>query len=99
MGEIFLAGKEAQEGTAVLGIVVADGSAEHGVAGFEGVEDRAQCRLALDFELHLAVDLGEGAEMLREKDSDHDNVWTSTERTGGRSRTMGAQVSPELEEA
>jgi len=99
VGEIFLAGEEAQEGTALLCIVIADGSAEHGVAGFESVEDRAECGLALDFELHLAMDLRKGAEMLREKDSDHDNVWTSTERTAGRSRTIGAHVSPALEEA
>ena len=29
----------------------------------------------------------------------HGIVWTSTERTAGRSRTMGAQESPALEEA
>src|SRR5207245_4042085 len=36
---IFAAGKETQEGPALLGIVVADGAAQHGIAGLERVED------------------------------------------------------------
>ena len=50
--------------------------------------------MALDLELHLAVDVRQRAQMRREHDSDHGSVWTSTDRTAGRSRTMGAQLSP-----
>ena len=33
-------------------------------------------------------------EMRGKFDADHGRVWTSTDITGGRSRTIGAQVSP-----
>ena len=39
VGPVFFADEEAEEGAALLGDVVADGVAEHGVAGLEGVED------------------------------------------------------------
>src|SRR5205823_177714 len=41
VGEVFFAGEEAQEGAALLGVVVADGAAQHGIAGFERVQHRA----------------------------------------------------------
>ena len=49
MGQIFLAGEESQEGTALLRDVVADGSAQHGIAGLERVEDRALGGRTLEF--------------------------------------------------
>ena len=76
-----------------------DRPAQHRVAGLERVEDRALRDLTLDVELHLAVDVCEGAQMCREHDSDHGSVWTSTDTTDGRSRTMGAQLSPASAEA
>jgi len=36
--EIFGAGEETEEGAAFLGDVIANGAAEHGVGGFEGIE-------------------------------------------------------------
>jgi hypothetical protein len=41
VGEIFFAAEDAQEGAALVGDLVANGAAQHGVAGFEGVEDGA----------------------------------------------------------
>jgi hypothetical protein len=38
VGPVFFADEEAEEGAALVGDVVADGAAEHGVAGLEGVE-------------------------------------------------------------
>src|SRR6266851_403514 len=55
--------------------------------------------LALNVELHLAADARQSPQMWREYDSDHGSVWTSTESTAGRSRTMGAQLSPASAEA
>ncbi len=50
-------------------------------------------------QLHFIVDAGQGAEMGRQYHPDHGNVWTSTERTAGRSRTTAFQVSPASVEA
>ena len=47
----------------------------------------------------LAFDSRQSPQMERQRDADHFNVWTSTESTAGRSRTIGAQESPELAEA
>src|SRR5439155_8270945 len=95
MGEIFAAGEEPYERPAPLRDVVADRPAEHRIPCFERVEHRALRNLTLDIEFHLAVDMRELAQMCRERDSDHhDSVWTSTDTTAGRSRTMGAQLSP-----
>src|SRR6516165_9300306 len=87
MGQILLAGEEPQEGPALLCNVVADRPTQHRVAGLERVEDRALRNLAVDVELHLAIDARQRSQMHREHDSDHDSVWTSTDNTGGRSRT------------
>src|SRR5207302_7300808 len=99
IGEILLAAEEPDERPALLGDVVANRSPQHRVGGLERVEDRALRDLPLDVELHLAVDVRERPEMRREHDPDHGSVWTSTETTAGRSRTMGAQRSPALAEA
>src|SRR5262245_13887035 len=97
--EILAAGEEAHEGPASLRHVVADRPAQHRVARLERVEDRALRGIAVDLELHLAVDARERAQVCGETDPDHGSVWTSTESTGGRSRTMGDQASPASAEA
>ena len=86
--------KNRKNGRRCCGDVVADRPAQHRIAGLERVEDRALRDRTLDVELHLAVDARQRPQMRRKHDSDHGSVWTSTESTAGRSRTMGAQVSP-----
>ncbi len=76
------------------GDMIADGTAQHGIAGLKCVKDRALRDLTLDVELHLAADTRQCPQMCRKLDSNHGKVWTSTETTAGRSRTMGAQLSP-----
>ena len=92
--KILAAGKESQERTALLRDVIADRAFETWITGFKRVEHRALRGLRLDFERHLALDARQRPQMRRKHDADHDNVWTSTESTAGRSRTMGAQLSP-----
>src|ERR1700683_2045231 len=58
-------------GAALWGDVVADGALQHGVAGFERVEDRAHGDEAFDFECDFAGDLRERAEMRGENYLDH----------------------------
>src|SRR5271167_2967879 len=94
MGQILLAGEEAQEWPALLRDVVADRTTQHRVAGLDRVEDRALRNRSLDFELQLSTNVGQRSQVLREYDSDHASVCTSTESTPGRSRTMGVQLSP-----
>ena len=57
VGEVFFAGEEAQERAALLRVVVADGAAQHGIAGLERVQHRALRDRALDFERHLTADV------------------------------------------
>src|SRR5437879_474478 len=93
-GKMLRAAEEPPERSALLRDLIADRPAQHRVAGLERVEDRALRGLTLDVELHLAVDARQRPQMCREYDSDHSSVWTSTESTAGRSRTMGVQLSP-----
>src|SRR5581483_4321474 len=92
--EVPLAGEEPHERPAAVREVVPDGAGEHGVGGLERVEHGALGDRALDPDPYLAVHPGEAAEVLRQHDPDHVSVTASTESTGGRSRTIGAQVSP-----
>src|SRR5947208_5660133 len=94
VGQILFAGEDPHERSALVRDLVADRPAQHRIAGLERVEDRALRGLTLDLELHLAVDARERPQMCREHDPDHASVWTSTDTTDGRSRTMGAQLSP-----
>src|SRR5229473_1171268 len=99
VGQILFASEETQEGPAPLRYVITDGAAQHRILGLKRIDHRALCGLAADFELHLAADARQPAQMWREYDPNHGSVWTSTESTAGRSRTMGAQLSPASAEA
>jgi len=94
MGQILLAGEEPQERSALLGDLVAYRSAQHRIASLERVEDRALRHLTFDLELYLAADVRQRPQMIRKHHSDHGNVWTSTDSTGGRYRAIGFQASP-----
>ena len=71
MGQIFLAGEEAQEWPALLRDLVADRPAQHGIAGFERVEDRPQRDRAVEFKFYFAADVRQRSQMLRNYNSDH----------------------------
>jgi len=65
----------------------------------ERVEGRAESDLSLEVKTNLAVHSGQRAQVRREHDPYHGSVCASTERTDGRSRTMGAQLWPASAEA
>ncbi len=71
VGEVFFTGEEAQKGAALLSVVVADGAAQHGIAGLERVQHRALRDRRRDFERHLAADVRQVSEMEGEDDADH----------------------------
>src|SRR5436309_586395 len=94
VGHILLAGEAPHERPAPLRDLVADRPAQHRIGGLERVEDRALRDRTVDLERHLAADVRQLPQVRREDDPDHGSVWASTDSTAGRSRTMGAQLSP-----
>ena len=94
MGQILLAGEEPHKRSALLRDVVANRAAQHWVATLERIQYRALSNLSLHLKADLAVDVCQRPQMYGNYDSDHGSVWTSTDNTAGRSRTIGAQLSP-----
>jgi len=94
VGDVLLAREEPHERPPAEGALVADGAPQHRVAGFEGVEHGALGDDAFDIEVHLAVHLRQRPQGGGEHHADHGSVCASTDRTAGRSRTIGAQLSP-----
>src|SRR6185436_16124091 len=92
--QVLLAGEEPQERAALPGRMVADRPSQHRVAGLERIQDRALGHRTLDLELDVSVDAGQRPQMRRQRDADHGRVWTSTDRTAGRSRTIAVHESP-----
>src|SRR5260370_22193852 len=93
VGQVPLACKESQDRPSLLGDVVANRAAQHWIAGLERVQERTPTDPARDVERHLTVDLRQRPQVRGEHHADHASVWTSTDSTAGRSRTMGAPVS------
>ncbi len=63
-------------------------------ARFERIEHRALRHRAGYLELDLRADTRERLQVLRQGDANHGIVCTSTDNTGGRSRTIALQLSP-----
>jgi hypothetical protein len=71
MGEILLAGEEAQKRPAFERNVIANRPAQHRVAGLDRVKDRTQRDRAFDMYFDLAPDVRQRSKMLWKLDSDH----------------------------
>ncbi len=74
--------------------MIANRATQHGVACLERIEHRPRSDGRRDVEAHFSADTSQRLQMLRQLDANHGNVWTSTDSTGGRSRTIAFQVSP-----
>src|SRR5688572_19723031 len=94
MRDIFTARKESQHRTALACDVIANRAPQHRIARFESVKNRVSCNCTIDLEFDIARDARKRTQMCRQNNDDHFSVWTSTESTAGRSRTIGAHVSP-----
>src|SRR3954451_1271329 len=94
MRHILTAGKKPQQWTALATNMIANGPTQHRIARLERVEDRASRHVAINLELHIPTHARERSQVCRQHNHNHVSVWTSTESTGGRSRTIGAPVSP-----
>ena len=65
MGHIDPARKESHQGSALLCDLIANRSAQHGVAGFERIEHRSPRYRTLNVELYLAAHARECAQVRR----------------------------------
>src|SRR6185503_1539940 len=86
--------KEPQQRTTLARNMIANGPTQHRITSLERVEDRASCHFAVNLKLHITTDARQRSQVCRQNYNNHFSVWTSTESTGGRSRTIGAHVSP-----
>jgi hypothetical protein len=59
MGQIFFAGKEPQECSALLRVMIADRSPQHRIASLNGIEHRALRRWLSNFNLYLVPNMGQ----------------------------------------
>src|SRR5579859_477927 len=101
MRKIFLASKKAKKRAALLRDVVANGSRKHGIRSLKSIEHGANCDLTSDFDGHFTADMRQCPQMRRKDDANlrcgatsHERVCASTDKTAGRSRTMGDRKSP-----
>src|ERR1700736_5603668 len=94
VGEVLLASEESQKRAPPPGRLVADRSPQHRIFRLERVEHRALSDRVADLDLHLTTNASQGPQVRRQNDPDQASVCTCTERTAGRSRTMGFQLSP-----
>jgi hypothetical protein len=76
MRQIFFACEKAQERSPLQRNLVADRPPQHWITILERVEDRTLGGRALDFEFHLATNVRQRSQVLREYDSDHAGVIT-----------------------
>src|SRR5258705_3549297 len=97
VGHIFAAGKESQKRPAFCRDVLTNCPTQHRIACLQCIEDRASCHFPINLvnlECHISRHAGKRSQVLRDYNQNHGSVWTSTESTAGRSRTIVAQVSP-----
>src|SRR5215212_1618424 len=74
--------------------MVANGPTQHWISSLDCIEDRLACHWTVNLELHISTDARKRSQVCRQNNHNHVSVWTSTESTGGRSRTIGVHVSP-----
>jgi hypothetical protein len=69
--QVFLAGKEPQERPPLAGFMLANCSPQHGVARFERIEHGPLCWAAIEVELNLIANAGQGSQMIGKQHADH----------------------------
>lgn len=74
--------------------MIANRAAQYRIACLERVEHGARRGGPGYLDTHFAVHARECLQMVWQLDADHGRLWTSTESTGGKSRTIAVQLSP-----
>src|SRR4051812_18335447 len=91
---VLLARKEPDHRAPLFGDPVADRAKKSRMRRLEGVQDRALGDGLLDAQLDGPPHPRQDLQVPRQDDLDHFSVWTSTDRTPGRSRTIAFHESP-----
>src|SRR5213596_3956656 len=94
MRQILATGKKSNHWPPELRNVITYRSPQHRISCFDRVEHRTLAHRSFSFEFHFAIHACERTQMRRKHDAYHGSVWTSTERTAGKSRTIGFQLLP-----
>src|SRR6267378_2360565 len=97
--KVLLARKKSQKWPPLLRYVVTNGAPQHRVTRLQRIHHRTLRNRPLNIHLHLAAHVRQPLQVRRQQNSNHGSVWTSTESTAGRSRTIGVQLSPPSAEA
>lgn len=97
VGEVFLATVEPEVRSTLATVAVTHCAEQHRVSRLKAVQEQALCHRAGHLNAYLSADVSKVLQMRRQDNPDHVNTWTSTESTAGRSRTIGAQLSPSAE--
>src|SRR2546427_7992905 len=98
-GQVFLAGEKPDHRPPFLRVAIPQRAEQSRIGLLEGVEDAPLGHWAAYMQLDDPSDARKDLQVFRKDDLDHFRVWTSTESTGGRSRTMASQLSPPSAEA
>ena len=94
MRQVFLAGKEAQEGTTLLRDMVPNRPQQHRISRFQRIQHGSLRDWLQNLQTYFAADVRQRAQVRRQHNPDHASVCTSTDNTAGRSCTMAFQLSP-----
>src|SRR5262249_27765010 len=95
----LFAAVETHERPTLLRLVVANTALEHRIARLDRVEHGSLRHRPRHVHRDLARQPRQRAQVDGQDDADHGRDCTSTDRTAGRSRTIGDQVSPESADA
>ena len=94
MRDILTRGKKADPRASSQCHMLTYCAAQHRVAGLQRLENAVSRYRVIDIQRHFAIATREGLQVMRQDDTDHGSVCTSTDRTAGRSRTIACQLSP-----
>src|ERR1700760_2883801 len=94
MREILLASKEPQKRPPLPRPVLSNRSLQRRIPRLQRIQHRLECHLPRYLERYLTLDPRQRSQVRRPFNPNHAIVGPSTDRTAGRSRTIGAQLSP-----
>jgi hypothetical protein len=98
MRQIFLTCKKSQKRSSLQRSMIANRPLQRWILCLQRIQHSPLRNRPGDVERHLTLDARQRSQMRRQFNPDHASVWTSTERTAGRSRTIGVQLSPESDD-
>src|SRR5206468_10854163 len=99
VGDVFAAGKESHQRPALERVVFTDSAAQHRVSVLQCSDNCVRRHGSVKIDMHFIANFRQRAEMMWKNDSNHFSVCTSTDRTAGKSRTIGFHESPASDDA